>query len=352
MRSHINTIFMFALLILVGIGVYFVFKPFLIPIIVAFIISQLFKNWYTKVLKKMKGRKAAASGVMLLIVFLVIFIPLVIASSLIISEATDVFEAIQRNNIKEKIVTFVGGLPLEKIGIDLPSQEESANSAEQAQKITKAFGEFALTIVKSTYQGVSTAFFMSFVMFFALYYFFKDNTKIIKTMMNLSPLRNVQEKMLLDKFVAISRATLKGTLVIALIQGIIMAITFWIAGVPSASLWGLLTVIISMIPVIGPPIVWIPVAVITLIMGNIWQAILIAAVGAGIVGTIDNFLRPKLVGNDTSLHPLLVFLSTIGGLAVFGISGFILGPIVVVLFITLLDIYKTEYRADLQKFNK
>ena len=170
--------------------------------------------------------------------------------------------------------------------------------------------------------------------------------------MDISPLKNKQEQLIISKFVSISRATLKGTLVIAIIQGVLMSLVFFIAGVKSVTLWGLVTVLVSLIPMIGPVLVWAPVGIIMLLLGHVWQGITILVFGGFVISLIDNFLRPKLIGNDTSLHPLLVFLSTLGGIALFGIAGFLLGPVIVVLFITLLHIYQIEFKGDLKKFNQ
>lgn len=156
----------------------------------------------------------------------------------------------------------------------------------------------------------------------------------------------------MDRFIMISRATLKGSLVVAIVQGSLVGITLSIAGVPSAVLWGLVAVFFSLIPMIGTAIIWVPAGIISLIMGNVWQGLFILITGALLISTIDNFLRPKLVGNETSLHPLLVFFSSLGGIFAFGLAGFLLGPVVVVLFTTLLDMYKSEFQRELTRLNQ
>jgi len=194
--------------------------------------------------------------------------------------------------------------------------------------------------------------FMTFVMFFSLYYFFKDSDKLLKKFMALSPLKDSQEKLLVTKFVTISRATLKGTLVIAIIQGVLMGILFASTGVSSATLWALITVILSLVPLLGTILVWAPVGAFMLLTGSIWQGVVIIVFGGIVVSNVDNLLRPKLVGGEASLHPLLVFLSTLGGIAFFGIVGFLLGPVIIVLLLTLLDIYQIEFKKNLKVFNK
>jgi predicted PurR-regulated permease PerM len=231
----------------------------------------------------------------------------------------------------------------------------SLQSFLEASQITsesvKDLGNFLFSALKTVYQGTSNFVFTTFVAFFVLYYLFKDGEKLMKKIMALSPLPNSQEKLLLDNFINISRATLKGTLVIAVIQGLLLGLSFFISGVSSPTIWGILAAIFSIIPLVGPVFVWLPVGLFLLISGNIWQAIIVFSSGALIVSTVDNILRPKLVGDASSVHPLLVFLSTIGGLAVFGMLGFLIGPVIVVLFISLLKIYELEFKKELKEIN-
>jgi predicted PurR-regulated permease PerM len=176
-----------------------------------------------------------------------------------------------------------------------------------------------------------------------LYYFFKDGEAILKKLMDLSPLPTNQEKEIFEKFNQMTVATIKGTLIIALIQGLLIGVVFWIAGVQAPTLWGLLTAIISIIPLLGSVLVWLPVGIVLLFLGSYWQAILVLVAGAVVVSSVDNLLRPKLIEGETSLHPLLVFLSTLGGIAVFGPLGFVIGPVVIVLLIAFLEIYRTGH---------
>jgi predicted PurR-regulated permease PerM len=157
--------------------------------------------------------------------------------------------------------------------------------------------------------------------------------------------------MLVEKFVSISRATVKGTFVICMLQGLFGGMVFYIVGIPSAVVWGVAMMLFALIPIFGSAIIWFPVAIILLIIGNVWQGILVLAVGIGLISTIDSIVKPKLVGKDTQLHPLLILLATLGGLALFGITGVIVGPIIVALFVSLWDIYGIEFKGQLNKYN-
>jgi predicted PurR-regulated permease PerM len=352
MKSYFNIAFLLGLLFLVGFGVYVIFKPFLIAILLAFIASQFCNGWYKKINKKLGDRKSLASLLICLIVLFIFIIPLSVVVWLVLAEASSLYQMLEENNWQEKIDMMwrnaVGG---EVVIFNRSFNLQTLLQSEELVKNLKNLSGLTLKVLKSTYQGASYFFFMVFVMFFSLYYFLKDQERIVKRAMHLSPLKNKQEKVLIDKFIEISRATIKGSLVVAMIQGFLTGLSLWIAGVPSAVLLGVVAVVLSIIPMLGSGLVWLPVGIILLFLGQIWQGVFVIVFGSLIVGTIDNFLRPKLVGDSSSLHPLLVFFATIGGIAVFGLLGFLIGPIIVALFVALLDIYEIEFKEELGKFN-
>jgi predicted PurR-regulated permease PerM len=169
--------------------------------------------------------------------------------------------------------------------------------------------------------------------------------------MYLSPLKNEYEKILIKRFSSMVSATLKGTIIVGVVQGLLGGLMFAIAGVPSFAIWGIVMIILSVIPAFGSGLVWAPVGVIMLVTGNIWQGIFILVFGTVVISFIDNVLRPKLVGGDTAIHPLLVFFATLGGIISFGLLGFIIGPVIMALFLTLWDIYGKEFKSQLTKYN-
>lgn len=352
MKHQFNITFLFGLLFLVGFGAYLTLKPFLVSLLVAFVLSQLFNNWYKKILSKTGNRKPLASLTTSLIILLLVLLPIVLITSIALTEVNDLYREIKANNLTERISYSIDNLPLEKIGISASSYNlKSFLNFDQIIEGIKNNEGLIREFFSKTYEGTTSFVFMIFIMFFSLYYLFKDSDELLKKVMNISPLKNKQEQVLLDKFIAISRATLKGSLVIAIVQATLVAIIFWITGVSSPILWGLIAIIFALIPLVGAGIIWLPVGLFMLILGNIWQGILIIAFGTLVISTIDNVMRPYLVGNDTSLHPLLVLLSTLGGISLFGMIGFLLGPVTIVLFISLLDIYQLEFKADLKRFN-
>jgi predicted PurR-regulated permease PerM len=167
--------------------------------------------------------------------------------------------------------------------------------------------------------------------------------------MQVSPIGSKYEIMLYKKFTETASATIKGTILVGGIQGAIGGIMFAIAGIDSALIWGIFMVFFSIIPGVGPLIIWFPAAIFLILTGSIWQGIFIILVGTFVIGTIDNLLRPLFVGKDSEMHPLLILLSTLGGIALFGLSGFLMGPIIAALFVSFWEIYEEFYHKELSK---
>lgn len=352
MKKNIHLLFLFGVIIAVGIGVYFVFKPFIVAILLAFIIWQLFKKLYEKINQAMKGKKSLASITTCLIIFVILVIPFAFMLGLITNEVNQLYKSFQENNWSLNLGTNSNLAIFESLGLDSSSLNlQSILSSEHLESF-KGVSTFLLNALKKTYQGASSFIFTAFTTFFILYYFFKDGDRMLKRVMHLSPLPDEQEKMLVDNFINISKATLKGTLIIALVQGGILGLTFWAVGLSSPAIWGLVTALFSIIPLLGSGLIWGPGAVILFFAGQWWQGFILLFVGIFIVSMVDNLLRPKLVENQSSLHPLLVFLSTIGGIAVFGMLGFLIGPVILVLFLSLLKIYESDFKIELKKMNK
>jgi predicted PurR-regulated permease PerM len=153
----------------------------------------------------------------------------------------------------------------------------------------------------------------------------------------------VRERQLLAKFADVALATIKGTLVVGVVQGAIGAVLFWILGIPAPVFWGSLMAVLSVLPAVGPGLIWLPAAVILLAMGQILKGIVLIVAGVLVIGLVDNMLRPLLVGHDTQMPDYLVLLATLGGLAVFGVSGFVIGPVIAAFFLVVWEMFAQEY---------
>ncbi len=337
--------FFFGLIILLGVSMLYIVRPFIYPIFWAAIIAVLFYPMYLFTNKYLKS-SGVSSLISIVTVFVVLFLPLVLIIILLVNESIELYGAISSNSVisnVDGIAAWIQNTPLAPYVQDFQNQWTT-----YAANATKAFSSYIFNSVKAITQNSLRFFFMLFIMFYTLYYFFKDGEKILQRLMKLSPLGDKYETMLFQKFRSTTRATMKGTFVIGAIQGILAGLMFWVTGVEGAFIWGVIMTVLSIIPAVGSVIVWLPAGIAMLVFGNIWQGIFILVFGAVIISNIDNLLRPIMVGKDIQMHPLLVLFSTLGGIIMFGISGFVIGPIIAALFLAIVSIYHHYYKSELE----
>ncbi len=331
---------------------YFVIKPFLVPLLVAAILAHLFGFLYQWFLSRTGERKGISSALTCLVIALIILVPIVFISTLVVNEVESVIEHFSGNGegVKgtiENTIKSIASLPvLKSLGIERFIDREVITS------VVRSVSQNTLTIVQSTYRSVAHFIFVIFIMFFSLFYLLIDGSRLLAKIMQLSPLRDEYENKLVERFNSISRATIKGSLLVALMQGFIGGMLFWMTGVPSPVLLGIIMTVSSVVPSVGAGLVWLPAGIIMIAAGNTVGGIVILIIGGLVISTVDNIVRQKLVGRDTEMHPLIVLFATLGGITLFGISGFIVGPIILSLFLALWEIYSLEFKRQLAGFNK
>ena len=348
--KNYNVYFFFAVLIGITVVAYFIMKPFLMPFLIAAVLAHLFAPVHEIFLKFFK-RQGLSSALVCVLVALIIMVPIFIVLSLVISEIQSSINNFNADPeaIRVSIENFSGRLTTLPI-FNLFSSEEIINQTSIISA-AKSFSQNALFVLQGAYQSVAHFVFVTFIVFFSLFYLLIDGKKLVKKLMQISPLQDEYEKMLIAKFNSITRATIKGTIVIGALQGLIGSILFLATGVASPIFFGILMTIASVIPPIGSGLIWIPIGIVMILLGHVTEGVTILLVGTLVIGSIDNFIRPKVVGKDTQMHPLLILFSTLGGIALFGISGFIVGPMLMSLFVALWEIYTLEFKAQLDQYN-
>lgn len=338
------------LVLLIGIGVVFflMVKLFIVPAILAAVFAGLFYPFYKWLLKLFRNKKGLSAFVCCLILFLGLLIPIYIVANMVSREAISFYESAEQ--IVEDIVAqgdsgFLGRLKNSELvkKFKLDKIDWQAELGDIAKRLASVLGTVINKASKGTFQLVTNL----FLTFFAMFYFFRDGDRFINRLKYLSPLADKYEDELITRFISVSRATIKGTLLIGLLKGTLGAITFWIFGIHGAVLWGVVMVILSVIPMVGFGLVMYPAAIFMILIGHVWQGIVMLLIGAVIIAQIDNVLQPRMVAREAGMHDLLIFFSTLGGISLFGVMGFIIGPIIAALFITVLDIYGTEFKAQL-----
>jgi predicted PurR-regulated permease PerM len=195
--------------------------------------------------------------------------------------------------------------------------------------------------------GVVGAIVQTFFVIFTMYYLFRDGDRFVRVLPDTLPLRREQSEKIFERARDVISASVYGVLVIAVIQGTLGGLAFWALGLPSAIVWAVVMTFLSMIPMAGSFLVWVPAAIYLALTGHWGKALILVVWGALVIGTVDNFLRPKLVGERTKLHELFIFFAVLGGLQVFGVVGIVLGPVVLAITLALLDVFRqTEQPSE------
>ncbi len=344
--KKVQTLFFFAMILIFAIAVLYIFQPFLYPIFWAAVLAITFYPVYLYLERFVKIPTLSALITLLMVVALV-FIPLFVIGMLLINESALLYSRLAESNLFGNVQDLTNNLNhLPYIGryIDTAGLEGSTYATNAAKNISL----FLFNNIKDITQNSIQFILLFFVMIYTLFFFLKDGKRMLTRLMHLCPLGDVYEEMLYQRFTSTARATLKGTIIIGTIQGTLGGILFAVTGIEGALIWGILMILLSLIPGIGSAIIWLPAGIIMLGLGNIWQGVTILAVGMFVISLIDNILRPALVGKDTQMHPILILFSTLGGIAFFGISGFIIGPVITALFLAVVSIYEHYYKKELQ----
>lgn len=328
---------------LISILFFQVVQPFLRAIFLAALFAALFHPMYRNFKSRLGGHESLASLATLLIVVFFVVAPLSVVFSIVVSQAAD---------LADRMVPYIR-MQVETPGAmsatlaNLPFYEALQPYRSMLLNLFEGVStglsgtavDIAQWLTRSTISMVVTLLIILYTMFFLLI----DGDKFLYYLLYYLPLNDDDEKKLLARFVSVTRATLKGTAVIGIIQGALAGLALALAGIPSALFWAVTMMLLSVVPGVGTAIVWIPAVVYLVFSGELLSAALVAVFCAVVVGAIDNLLRPKLVGNDTQLHELMIFFSTLGGLLLFGFMGFVIGPIIAALFVTVWELYGHEF---------
>lgn len=330
-------------LFIVTIGFLLMLKPFFGAIFWACALAVIFFPVQQKFLRRWPGRKNIAALLTLLLCIVAVILPMIIVVSSVVSEGMDVYDRLQSGEINpaqyvEKLQSNFPQLQafLNRFGMDINSLKTDAINAAMASG--KFLAQNTFTIGQNAFGFIISLALMLYITFFML----RDGNKLLDLMMRALPLEDSRERMLFALFAEVTRATIKGNIVVAIVQGSIGGITLAALGVHGALLWAVFMALTSLIPSIGSALVWAPIALYLLLTGETTSAIILIGVGAGVIGLVDNILRPILVGRDTKLPDYLVLLSTLGGIALFGINGFVIGPLVAAVFLAFWGIFIRE----------
>ena len=334
----------FLLALALGISVLFflVIRRFLLAVLLAAVFAGLAYPLYEWLLARTGRRRAGALTVVILLV--VVGLPLAGFLTLVATEAVQVSQGAEAWLREDGRTAQLRAL-LERIPFTGRLLPEGGELAEQLREAAGRTGPVLMGALAAATRGTLSFFLQLFVLFYALFYFLLDGPAILRRVLNYIPLSLGQKEELLERFVSVTRATLRGSLLIGVIQGGVAGLAFWVAGVPGPAFWGTVMVVLSIIPAIGAGLVWIPAVIYLFLMGDLAAGVGLLIWCAVVVSSIDNFLRPRLIGRDARMSDLMILLSTLGGIVLFGAVGFIVGPIVAAIFVTVWHIYGDAFRG-------
>ena len=332
--------FLLLLILIAAVLTLYVFWPFMVPVTLGIIFAVVLQPLYRRLLALLGGRESVASLLAVVIAVVLLLIPFVFLGIQLAREAKGAYEAIAATDMR----TYPSEWQVRvQPWIDryAPAAGESITqfTANIDTYVRQGVGWLAQH-TGDAFSRVSSFFLQTFIFLMTLYYLLRDGGRLRLFIISLSPLRDSDDEMILEKLELAVNSVVKGKLFISLIQGALSGIGFALFGIPNPVLWGLIAALASLVPPLGTALVLIPAVAYLFVIGAIPAGIGLAIWSVLAVGLIDNILGPKLIGRGMQLHPLLVLLSVLGGLAFFGPVGLFLGPLVVSLLVTLLSLYR------------
>ena len=331
----------FVLLLAIGISIVFfgMIKRMAVALLLAAIFAGMFHPMYRKFVDWLGGRRVPAALITLVGLILIVFIPLSIFLGIVAAQALEVTHSVgpwieRQIEQPDQLDRLLWSNP--RLEWLQPYQHELMTKISE---LAGMVGTFLVNSVAAATRGTASFLLSTFVMLYAFFFFLMSGRQLLERVLYYIPLEPEDENLMVEKFLSVTRATLKGSLVIGIVQGLLAGAGFAVAGIEGAAFWGTVMAVMSIIPAVGTGLVWVPAVIYLFVIGKAGVAIALGAWCLVVVGTVDNFLRPALVGRDTKMPDLMVLISTLGGLFYFGAVGFIIGPVVAALFIAVWEIY-------------
>lgn len=351
-------VFLITCLLLVFGALIYILWPIMTPIFIAAVLVISFYPAYRKLKSIFKGRSRIASLVSCFLVVLIIIVPISLFVVLVASEGVSTYNLIDQRMSSGEFDQYLqwkeGGVIYEWLGnfkqeiapvFDIEKLDIKQNIIDISQKLSTYLVSFSLTFAEK----FSSFLLGVFVMFFSMYYFFKDGEQLVEKVGYISPLPSVYESELFKKLGSMVKAIVFGVFFTAILQGIVGGIGFAFVGISSPVFWGAAMAFLSLLPVVGTAIVWVPACIVLLIMGNYWSALFLFVWGVLVIGSVDNIARTYLIGGRARTYPLLTFFVILGGVLTMNLKGVIVGPLILMLLMSFLHIYEAEYCKVLKK---
>ncbi len=326
------------LVVAVSLAFVWIVWPFFGAVFWATVLAILFAPLYRQLLRSMRQRRTLAAVTSVLIILVMVILPSALIGAMLLHEAFGVYNRVQSGELSfaRYFQQVLGAQPdwvtnlLQRLGLD------SAGAVQE--RVSSGFVKGAQLLASQALNVGQNAleFFISlFIMLYLLFFLLRDGSQLSRQIRSALPLPDELQRTLFGKFTNVIRATIKGSVVVAIVQGALGGLIFWFLGVHAPVLWAVVMAFLSLLPAVGTAIVWLPVALYLLATGATWDGVILIAYGVLVIGLVDNILRPILVGKDTKMPDYVVLISTLGGIVVFGLNGFVIGPVIAAMFIAV-----------------
>ncbi|MBC7918181.1 MAG: AI-2E family transporter [Rhodoferax sp.] len=337
------------LLICISLALGWILLPFYGAILWGFVIALLATPLQHWLLPRMRFHRNRAALLTMLAVLFVVVLPFVLITISIAAEATNMFQLLQSGELNparylrgvfDAMPSWVGSV-FDYFGLTNFDKLQARVSALLSQG-TQFIATQALSIGQFTFDFVANLFITLYLAFFLI----RDGDSVLRLVRQGVPMSDAHKRELWLKFTTVIRATVKGNLLVAALQGALGGLAFWVLGIGAPVLWAVLMAFLSLLPAVGAGLVWVPVALYLLLQGELWQCLALVAWGVLVIGLVDNLLRPMLVGKDTRMPDYVVLITTLGGMAVMGINGFVVGPTIAAMFMAVWHIYSSSANTE------
>lgn len=326
------------LVVVVSLAFAWILLPFYGAILWAVILATVFAPVHRWLEETMPGRPNVTALLTVLIIVGLVLLPLAITAASLVNEATQLYDRVQSGelNLGRMLQRILDALPgwasniLARVGVT-----DVGDVQQRLIALLKEGGQFFASQAVLVGQGTANLVISLLIMLYLLFFFLRDGGRLANRVKEAIPLASEQKRALFERFALVVRAMVKGTILVAIAQGFLGGLIFWALGIHAPVLWGVIMAFLSLLPALGAAVVWLPVALYLLATGAMVKGIVLIAFGAGVIGLVDNVLRPYLVGKDTAMPDYVVLISTLGGIAIFGLNGFVVGPLIAAMFIAV-----------------
>jgi predicted PurR-regulated permease PerM len=336
------------LLVFVTVAFGWILLPFYGAVFWGSVLAIIFTPFHRRLLVVMNQRQNLAALTTLLLCLIIVILPVTIMTISLLQEGAIVYQGIRSGqlNFGAYFQQVMGAMPpwvtnlLERLGLTNISELQDMLSTGALQG-SQFIAMHALSIGQNAFE-----FIISFgIMLYLLFFLLRDGAALSIRIKNAMPLSMEHKRHLFSKFTTVIRATVKGNVVVAAVQGTLGGVMFSFLGIQGALLWGFVMAFLSLLPAVGAGLIWVPVAIYFLFTGAVWQGVTLIAFGVLVIGLVDNILRPILVGRDTKIPDYVILISTLGGMVLFGLNGFVIGPVIAALFIASWDLFSSSKEA-------